>query len=58
VLQYLTKKNLVKDKQLTFKQSIVKSWHKFRSWINIHDEHEENHPQEKGSPHDVEKTAS
>jgi len=58
VLQFLTKKNLVKDKQLTFKQSVVNSWHQFRSWMNIRDEHEENHAHEKGSPHNIEKPAT
>ena len=41
VLQYLTKKNLVRDKSQTLKQTLAKFWTKFRNWLNIHEEHDE-----------------
>lgn len=40
VIQYLTRKNLVKEKSnVSMKNQILHAWTNFRNWLNIHPEH-------------------
>lgn len=43
VIQYLTRKNLVKEKSnVSLKYQILHAWANFRNWLNIHPEHSNN----------------